>query len=39
MNDTLWDLALDQWPMTLFMPAVLVLITSLTIITRFVDRE
>jgi hypothetical protein len=33
------ELVLDYWPMLVFVPALLVLIATLALITRLVDRD
>jgi hypothetical protein len=37
--ETPWDIVLDYWTVTLFLPAVLLLIALLAIITRIADRH
>ena len=37
--DTPWDIVLDYWTVTIFLPAVLLLIALLAMITRITDRE
>ncbi len=37
--DTPWEIVLDYWTVTLFLPAVLLLIALLAIITRISDRR
>ncbi len=37
--ETPWDIVLDYWTVTLFLPAVLLLIALLAIITRIADRK
>jgi hypothetical protein len=37
--DTPWDWVLDYWTVTLFLPAVLLLIAMLAVITRIADRR
>ena len=37
--ETPWDVILDYWTVTLFLPAVLLLIAILAIITRIADRH
>lgn len=39
MNNNIWDLALQYWPIALYVPAVLVIIATLVVITGFVDRD
>jgi hypothetical protein len=34
-----WETVLDYWTVTIFLPAVLLLIALLAIITRITDRE
>lgn len=36
---TTWDIVLDYWTVTIFLPAVLLLIATLAIITRISDRR
>ena len=36
---TPWDIVLDYWTVTLFLPSVLLLIVILAIITRIADRH
>jgi hypothetical protein len=36
---TTWDIVLDYWTVTIFLPAVLLLIAMLAIITRISDRR
>jgi hypothetical protein len=37
--DTPWEIVLDYWTVTIFLPAVLLLIVLLAIITRISDRK
>jgi hypothetical protein len=37
--DTPWEIVLDYWTVTLFLPAVLLLIVMLAVITRISDRR
>jgi hypothetical protein len=37
--DALWETMLDYWTVTLFLPAVVIVLASLAIITRFADKE
>jgi hypothetical protein len=37
--DTPWEIVLDYWTVTLFLPAVLLLIVLLAVITRISDRR
>ncbi|HYH33374.1 MAG TPA: hypothetical protein VD903_23630 [Pseudonocardia sp.] len=37
--DDIFEVALDYWTVTMFLPAVLLLLASLAIITRFADRK
>jgi hypothetical protein len=37
--ETPWDIVLDYWTVTLFLPAVLLLIALLALITRIADRR
>jgi hypothetical protein len=37
--DTPWEFVLDYWTVTLFLPAVLLLIMMLAVITRISDRR
>jgi hypothetical protein len=37
--DTPWEFVLDYWTVTLFLPAVLLLIVMLAVITRISDRR
>lgn len=37
--DTPWDIVLTYWTVTIFLPAVLLLIVILAIITRITDRR
>ncbi len=37
--DTPWEIVLDYWTVTIFLPAVLLLIVLLAIITRISDRR
>jgi hypothetical protein len=37
--ETPWDIVLDYWTVTIFLPAVLLLIALLAIITRIADRK
>jgi hypothetical protein len=37
--DTPWDWVLNHWTVTIFLPAVLLLIVILAIITRIADRK
>jgi hypothetical protein len=37
--DTPWEWILDYWTVTIFLPAVLLLIALLAIITRIADRK
>ena len=36
-NATTWDVILHYWPVTMFVPAVLIVIAALAVITRVVD--
>ena len=36
---TPWDIVLDYWTVTIFLPAVLLLIVLLAVITRIADRK
>ena len=36
---TTWDIVLDYWTVTLFLPSVLLLLAILAIITRLADRK
>ena len=37
MNVTWWDVVLHHWPMTIFVPAILILLFALTVVTRIMD--
>jgi hypothetical protein len=37
--ETPWDIVLDYWTVTIFLPTVLLLIALLAIITRISDRR
>jgi hypothetical protein len=37
--ETPWDIVLDYWTVTIFLPAVLLLIALLAMITRITDRD
>jgi hypothetical protein len=37
--DTPWEIVLDYWTVTIFLPAVLLLIVLLAVITRISDRK
>jgi hypothetical protein len=37
--DSPWEIVLDYWTVTIFLPAVLLLIMLLAIITRISDRK
>jgi hypothetical protein len=37
MDPTFWEIVLDHWTVTIFLPAVLVLIAALAITTRIMD--
>ena len=37
--ETPWDIVLDYWTVTMFLPTVLLLIALLAIITRISDRR
>jgi hypothetical protein len=37
--DTPYDWILDYWTVTIFLPAVLLLIVSLAVITRIMDKK
>jgi hypothetical protein len=37
--DTPWEIVLDYWTVTIFLPAVLLLIALLALITRISDRK
>jgi hypothetical protein len=37
--DSPWEIVLDYWTVTIFLPAVLLLIVLLAIITRISDRK
>jgi len=37
MDPTFWEIVLDHWTVTIFLPAVLLLIAALAIITRMMD--
>ena len=39
MNDTWWDSVLDIWPMSLFVPGILLMLAVLTLTIRFVDGD
>jgi hypothetical protein len=39
VNKTAWDIVLHNWPITLFVPAVLVIIAVLATITRATDDD
>jgi hypothetical protein len=39
VNNSIWDLALEYWPIALYVPAVLVVIATLVVIIGFVDRD
>ena len=36
-NATTWDVILHYWTVTMFVPAILIVITTLVVITRVVD--
>lgn len=36
-NATTWDIVLSYWTVTLFVPAILIVIATLAMITRVVD--
>lgn len=36
-NATMWDIVLSHWTVTLFVPAILIVIAALAVITRVVD--
>lgn len=36
---TTWDIVLDYWTVTLFLPSVLLLLAVLAIVTRLSDRK
>lgn len=37
MDPTFWEIVMDHWTVTIFLPAVLLLIAALAIITRMMD--
>jgi hypothetical protein len=37
MEPTFWEIVLDHWTVTIFLPAVLLLIAALAITTRIMD--
>jgi hypothetical protein len=37
--ETPWEIVLDYWTVTIFLPAVLLLIALLAMITRITDRD
>jgi hypothetical protein len=37
--DEPWEIVLDYWTVTIFLPAVLLLIALIAIITRIADRD
>ena len=39
MEETTWDIVLDYWTVTLFLPGVLILLAIIALITRIADRD
>jgi hypothetical protein len=38
MQPTVWEIVLQYWTVTIFLPAILILIAALAFITRIIDR-
>ena len=39
MTDTWWDVVLQAWPLTLFVPGVLIMLAGLVLVIRLVDGD
>lgn len=39
MRDSIWEVILNYWTVTIFLPAILVVLTIFAIITRITDRD
>lgn len=39
MEDTPWDIMLDYWPVTIFLPVIAIILITLAVITRIWDNR